>query len=76
MSSTLAIRVDRANPDHHIWLNNGTWWCHFTVHLTGFRAKRVRRSLSTDNRLEARQRRDSLFVTLDDAGSEPSGRLS
>jgi hypothetical protein len=18
-------------PDHHIWNNNGTWWCHLTL---------------------------------------------
>jgi hypothetical protein len=28
-----SIRVDRANPLHHLWCNNGTWWVHYTVHF-------------------------------------------
>ena len=31
-NGVLAIRLDPANPDHHLWNNNGTWWCHFTIY--------------------------------------------
>ncbi len=65
---SLAIRIDSANPNHHLWLNNGTWWCHYTVHLPQNRAQRVRRTLSTGSRDEARRRRDDLFARLS-AGS-------
>jgi len=20
--------INAANPNHHLWNNNGTWWCH------------------------------------------------
>lgn len=51
----------RLNPDHHIWNNNGTWWCHFTVHNPDHTKERVRVSLHTKNRDEARQRRDFIM---------------
>ena len=53
----------RYGPDHHIWNNNGTWWAHFSVTRKRGPCKRVRVSLSTKNRLEARQRRDQLLKT-------------
>jgi hypothetical protein len=62
-SANFALRVDRANPDHHLWNNNGTWWCHFTVHLPDFTKRRIRRSLQTGSRFVARLRRDALFST-------------
>jgi hypothetical protein len=49
------------NPDHHIWNNNGTWWCHFTVHNPDYTKERVRVSLHTKDRDEARQRRDFIM---------------
>jgi hypothetical protein len=61
---SLAIRVNPANPDHHLWNNNGTWWCHFTLHLPDFSKSRVRRSLGTSSVEEARQHRDFLLATL------------
>jgi len=64
MAETLSIRTDPTNPDHHIWLNNGTWWCHFTVHLPGHRSQRLRRSLRTRDHALARRRRDRLFSRL------------
>jgi hypothetical protein len=60
-SANLALRVNRANPDHHLWNNNGTWWCHFTVHLPDFTKRRIRRSLGTSNLSTARRNRDSLL---------------
>lgn len=49
------------NPDHHMWNNNGTWWCHFTVHHADHTKERVRFPLHTRNREEARLRRDLLL---------------
>jgi hypothetical protein len=49
------------NPDHNIWNNNGTWWCHFTVHNPDFTKERVRVSLGTKDREEARRRRDFIM---------------
>lgn len=59
----LSIRVDPANPDHHLWRNHGTWWIHYVVH-EGNRKRRVRRSLSTHCVLEARVLRDQEFARL------------
>lgn len=60
------------NPDHNIWNNNGTWWCHFTVHNPDFTKERVRVSLGTKDREEARRRRDFIMRgTTAIAGSIP-----
>ena len=60
----LAIRESN-NPDHHLWNNNGTWWVHYTVHIPGNQADRVRQSLGTRNRRVARSRRDRIFQRLE-----------
>ena len=60
MSRTIPVaRINAANPDHHLWDNHGTWWCHYTEHLPDFTKRRVRRSLGTALRDEAgaRERR-------------------
>ena len=59
-----AIRENPANPDHHIWNNNGTWYIHFTLYDTPYTAVRIRRSLRTRCREEARRRRDEIFAWL------------
>lgn len=59
----LSLRIDPANPDHHLWDNHGTWWCHYTLHRNG-RKQRVRVSLETGVLEEARRRRDALFAAL------------
>ncbi len=59
-----SIRVNRQNLDHHLWDNNGTWWCHFTLHLPDFTKVRVRRSLRTRDHLIARRRRDNILQSL------------
>lgn len=58
----LAVRANPSNPDHHLWNNNGTWWCHFTVHSPDYTKERVRLSLKTRDRLQARKIRDSLLA--------------
>jgi hypothetical protein len=64
MTNQLAIRVREDNPDHHLWNNNGTWWCHYTEHLPDYTKRRVRRSLGTSDRSVARHLRDSLLFEI------------
>ena len=56
-----------SNPDHHIWDNNGTFWCHYTVHEAGHTKRRVRAPLHTKDREEARVRRDELLKAVPNA---------
>lgn len=63
-----ALRIDPSNPNHHLYLNNGTWWIHYTVHLADYTARRVRRSLRTRDLVEARLRRDRQLAALLQAG--------
>ena len=58
---TPSIRVLAHNPDHHLWNNHGTWWCHYTVHLADYTKRRVRLSLSTPSVEQARKLRDQLL---------------
>ena len=58
-----SLRVDYANPLHHVWCNNGTWWVHYTLHF-GHRKRRIRRSLGTSSLREAVRRRDALLARL------------
>jgi hypothetical protein len=62
MTHSLAIRLNPANPDHHLWNNNGTWFVHYTIHPTPFTKERVRTSLRTRDLIEARLRRDQLLL--------------
>jgi hypothetical protein len=61
MVSNGRVKNKTPNPDHNIWNNNGTWWCHFTVHNPDYTKERVRVSLHTKDRNEARQRRDFIM---------------
>lgn len=60
----LSARVSQENPDHHLWNNRGTWWCHFTLHRADYTAERVRVSLRTRDVAVARGRRDELLASL------------
>jgi hypothetical protein len=64
MQVRLAVRIDAANPDHHLWNNHGTWWIHYTLELDSWRTKRVRRSLGTSDVSVARELRDAAFESL------------
>lgn len=68
MSSNLitlaSLRISEANPNHHLWNNNGTWFLHYTVYPTPFTKERVRRSLGTKCVNTARDRRDQFFGHL------------
>jgi hypothetical protein len=61
MTHSLAIRLNPANPDHHLWNNNGTCFVHYTIHPTPLTKQRVRKSLRTKNLIQARARRDQLL---------------
>ena len=62
-----ALRVSEANPNHHLWNNNGTWFIHYTVHQPDFTKARVRRSLRTRRLETALQRRDAWLSRVGDA---------
>ena len=60
--SKLSVRVNHKNQNHHLWNNNGKWWCHLTAHKPDYTAERYRDSLHTRDIAQARQRRDKLFA--------------
>jgi len=64
ITATLASRVTDENPNHHLWNNRGTWWCHFTLHRSDFTAERIRVSLKTSDLELARRRRDNLLQSF------------
>ena len=66
------IRVDAANPNHHLWDNHGTWFLHYTVHPTSFTKERIRRSLGTKDVRVARERRDTFFAHLASEAAKPA----
>jgi hypothetical protein len=66
----LSVRTNEANPNHHLWNNHGTWWCHFTLHENGLTKHRQRLSLRTADLGQARQRRDELLARYEDAPAE------
>ena len=56
--SNEGVKNKNHNPDHNIWNNNGTYWCHYTVHDPDYTKKRVRVSLGTKDVEIARALRD------------------
>jgi hypothetical protein len=60
----LSLRSAAGNDNHHLWNNNGTWWCHLTLHSSSGTKQRVRRSLKTGDLATARRRRDQLLARL------------
>lgn len=68
-SKTYSLRIDPENPDHHLYQNNGTWWIHYTVHLPDYTVRRVRHSLKTHDRMEARRLRDKCLQLLNEERS-------
>jgi hypothetical protein len=70
---TLSVRIDDANPLHHLWNNNGTWWVHYTLNFD-FRTRRRRYSLGTHSLEEAVRRRDELFARLQQDGEPVAER--
>jgi hypothetical protein len=64
MSATINIRLNPANPNHHLWNNHGTWFLHYTLHRSDYTKQRVRTSLRTRDRHAARRRRDERVTLL------------
>ena len=60
MKATVSSRHG-VNPDHNLWNNHGTWWCHFTVHHPNYTKERVSVSLGTKDLAEARRQRDFIM---------------
>lgn len=58
----LKMRAVEKNPNHHIWNNNGTWYCNFTLVSESGKESRVRNSLYADNVEDARRRRDKMIL--------------
>jgi len=52
------------NADHHIWNNNGTLWCHYTIHVANYTKRRIRYSLKTKDRETARLLRDDILKNV------------
>ena len=67
---TLSIRTNQSNPTHHLYRNGNLWWVHFFVHHSGFKARRVRKSLRTRSLAEALIKRDELFEQISQDGIE------
>jgi hypothetical protein len=55
------VKNKNPNPNHNIWNNNGTWWCHYTVHKDDYTKERVRVSLGTNDVQIARALRDFIM---------------
>lgn len=73
---TLAsLRISEANPNHHLWNNNGTWFLHYTVYPTAFTKERIRRSLGTKDVAVARERRDAFFRDMAAEAAKPSSQM-
>ena len=64
MSTTIALRVNEDNSNHHLWNNRGTWWCHITVRKPDTTTERMRFSLKTKDVEKARYRRDRIFSDI------------
>jgi len=57
----LSVRPRPGNANHHLWNNNGTFWCHLTFHQPDYTKTRLRLSLETKDLTIARQLRDALI---------------
>jgi len=57
-----SVRLRPANPNHHLWNNNGTWYLHYTMHPTALTKTRIRVSLETKSLENARRRRDEILT--------------
>jgi hypothetical protein len=76
MTHSLVIRLNPANPDHHLWNNNGTWFVHYTIHPTPFTKERVRASLGTKDKAQAQLLRDQLLLRGRQVGDVLNGEKS
>jgi hypothetical protein len=70
-STRLEIRRSPHNPNHHLWWNNGTWWCHITLRPAGGPTTRKRFSLKTNDIDLARARRDRIINAIQTSNVGP-----
>jgi hypothetical protein len=63
-STRLEIRNSPNNPNHHLWWNNGIWWCHITLRPANRPTMRKRFSLKTHDLDIARTRRDRIIQAI------------
>lgn len=59
---TPSIRIFAENPDHHLWNNHGTFWCHYTLHFPDYTKRRIRQNLGTSCRKRARLLRNRILA--------------
>ena len=52
------------NPNHHLWNNNGTWWCYVTLRNAEGQKIRHRFSLETNDLEAARRKRDRILNAM------------
>lgn len=64
-NSTLAIRTNQRNLNHHLYNNNGIWWVHFSLHRPDHTKDRIRESLGTKCLATARELRDLALAHLE-----------
>lgn len=64
-----SIRILADNPDHHRWTNNGTFWCHDTLHLPDDTKRLVRQSPGTPCIERARKLRGQLLRRAANGGA-------
>ena len=67
-----AARRTPNNPNHHMWSNNGTWWCYFTLRSQAGSSRRHRISLKTGDLNAARAKRDRILGAV----ATHSGRIA
>lgn len=63
----LLMRSVEGNANHHIWNNNGVWFCNFKVKTATGESKRIRESLHTNHVEEARIRRDDMIRSYNES---------
>lgn len=59
----LASKTRPEKPNHHLFRNNGIWWCQITIHRGPF-SERLRFSLRTNDVVQARERRNRIFSSI------------
>ena len=63
-NTTIVMKINDDNENHHLWNNRGMWWCHVTVHKSDSTSERMRFSLKTKDVEKARERRDRIFLKI------------
>lgn len=65
-------RIQWHNPNHNLWLNNGTWWVKYVLHTPDGQKLLIRHSLHTHDVLVAREARDAEFDQYPHTHERPS----